>query len=514
MTSPAAPGGATPGALSPARRASLAKAAAPNGGNPGHAPPSAARPGTEVRGAARTPAAHTAGDEEAEALADAVALIDTVDEKVASASPCACGQHEAVHECVRATGRKRWVLSVPPYVIFTAEPSREGGRRPRVAIKAFATEDAAWDFQAEIRDANLCEMRSNARALPLPLRVASVSRARRRLALAQDTAAPKAVPPAAAPAAQDNAWDDFDGAGACGGGGDADEAGPSTAPPRANAQKPKPAVVWRLNPEAERRDEETRLAEQYIGSRVCERGCLGTVKGIEADMEDGFRFNVRFDDDTFGDVALRDIKAAAAAAAAAGQFTAAVPAVPVHLPADDEVIVIDDDDDDVAAAPAQEAPPDSEATPAPAAPRRNRRKLSQPTKRGRTSPADAASPEETDVHAAEAPPAKLARRALDDTASPPEGGANGADDTLAAAPVLDLSAPQASVPAKLLVQITLKLTSGDGHIGKLTEPDVTRLLDKLQACDQKLLSSYVSFENHRNELRLLGDLRQLLRESA
>jgi hypothetical protein len=282
------------------------------------------------------------------------------------------------------------------------------------------------------------------------------------------------------PAAQDDDWDAFDGGA---GGSDAGEAGPSAAPLRPGAaKKKKPALVWREDPEVERQNEQTRLAEQYIGSRVCYRGYVGTVKGIEADMEDVFRFNVRFDNDSFGDIALCDIKDAVAAAAAAGHFPAAVPAVPARLqaPAEPvEVIVIDDDGDDAVVPPAQEARPGSEATPAPAAPapRRNARKSSQPTKRGRASPGDAAAPDEAGEHAAAAPPAKLARRSLNDASAPPDVlDVDVADDTQATPPVLELSALPMMALAKLVRQITLKLTCGEGPVGKLGQDDVQRLL--------------------------------------
>ena len=491
-------------------------------------PPTAERPGTAKRGAARTPAAHTAGvaagtppgDEDAAALEDALALIDLVDERVSTRGPCKCGQHEAVHECARATGRRRWVLSVPPYVIYT-EMSREGARHPRVAIKAFATEDEAWAFQKLIRDAHKLDMRSSAAVTPPRARVASASRAKRRMELGAAAPQAPAAVPARAAQHDDDGWEDAYAAG--GGGFDPDEAGPSTVPPR---RATKPAVVQ----QRDERDELTRLAEQYIGSRVFFDGAFGTVKGIDADLEDGYRFNVRYDDYKFGDIALRDIKDAVAAAAAEGHHPASVPAVPAQLQTpsnnkDDEVIVISDDDDDVPAT-QEQARRGSQVTPAPAAPppRRNARKSSQPIKRGRPLPDEGAAPPdeviELDGHAAAAAaaPAKRARRSLHDAAAPQAVAAADATDAVAqtqpAAPVLDLSALPQTELARLSSVITLKLTCGEVSVGKLGQGDVKVLLRKLVALDLKLLSAFVNFEDHGDERRLCTEWRALLLESA
>ena len=89
-----------------------------------------------------------------------------------------------------------------------------------------------------------------------------------------------------------------------------------------------------------------------------------------------------------------------------------------------------------------------------------------------------------------------------------------ADDTQATPPVLELSALPMMTLAKLVRQITLKLTCGEGPVGKLGQDDVQRLLGKLDVCDRALLSAYMSFEDHGDDRRLCADWRQLLREPS
>ena len=430
------------------------------------------------------------------------------------AVPCPCGVHHAVHECSRATGRKRWVLSVPPWVLWTEGMAREA-HRPRLGLKLFASEDAAWDFQAVLRGAYALDARASATAgalLPAPK-----PRARRRVEMA--------AAPTAAPVAAEDDWIELDGG--AGGGFDApdeDEAGPSTAPPprkRAKTDTAKPRASWGVDPlvpqsqpEVEEMTQEATqegLAARYVGTRVVFNGQAGTIKGLEPHLEYEFLFNTRFDDGSYEDIELRDIEEAAEAAAAAGIHPAAVAAKPAAMsaprqqqrpPVDDDVIVIDDDDEeeqvvDDAAAVVTLGDDDDEAprtqrgrrasapTPAPPAPAPRRfRKATTPAKRPRRSYAE----EEADAD--------------DIDASVPQ--------TQPAAPVLELAAVSQSMLVRLSSAITKKLGSGVGPFGKLSTSEGAQLEDLLMEVDKRMLSAYVRFEAHQDDKRLCAEWRALL----
>lgn len=509
MAPPPAPGGDEHGALSPSQRGAARTAPGAAEGSTGGK--NAQSPSTAARAAARTPAAHAASPsaEDAE-LAEARALIDHIDGKLAVAVPCPCGVHDAVHECSRATGRKRWVLSVPPYVLWT--DMARSAHRPRLGLKLFPSEDAAWDFQGVLRGAYALDARASATVgalLPAPK-----PRARRRVEMA------------AAPAAAEDDWIELDGG--AGGGFDApedddedeDQVGPSTSPPPRKRAKTdnakKPRASWGVDPltmpsqpeeEMTQQATQERLAARYVGSRVVYNGQAGTIKGLEPHLEYEFLFNTRFDDGSYLDIELREIEEAAEAAAAAGHFPAAVAAKPAVMSApqqqqqqpddDDDVIVIDDDDeedvvdDDVAAvvtlSDEDEAPRTlrgrraSAPTPAPPAPAPRRfRKTATPAKRPRRS---------------------YAEEDADDATVP---------DTQPTAPGLELAAVSQSMLVRLSSAITKKLSSGVGPFGKMSETEGQRLMDLLMEVDKALLSAYVRFEAHRDDKRLCAEWRALL----
>lgn len=539
MAPPPAPDGEDHAALSPARRAAprFEAPAGPNGGSS-----CAKAPATEARGAARTPAAHAAPGEaddsydDAEALAVAEAEIDALDNALCSALPCPCGVHDAVHECalaVSARRRKAWVLSVPDYVLCTDAVRCEGGARgrQRVVLCAYATEDNAWERQAQLRAAHALLKRVCSRAAPLPARAAGAAkpmRVRRRVQLPEQEGPPDAAAAQAGPSAGGAAWVDLDDddAGGAGAGFDSDAGGagagydsdsgpddPELTKPKpskaSKAKKVKPSAVWRVEPVQEQ-DTQEGLEARYIGSRVFYDGLPGVVKGIEPHLEYTFLFNVRYDDGRYGDIELREIEDAATAAAAAGHHPAAVRAAPVRAPVqahhsdDDEVIVISDDESDGGAGAAavtfddddvvelQQGPRRTRRASAPTpAPRRAFRKSARPAKRARSSAPAADSDDDDD----------------DDDAV--------LADTQPAAPVLELSAVSPATLVRLSSQITLRLNAalslGAGPFGKLSRQQIERLMELLIDVDKQLLSAYLRFEGHGDEKQLCSDWRALLR---